>query len=212
MRRKAANGTCYKDLSCNMTGVWVTEFTLDSIGTALTELASHLDGSLFLASASDQGSDGYLLASSSSSVSGIQLASLAGDEFISGGTQTIWGANDNLFYGIDGSLNLVRSALFAHEFGTNGFSLQGHNVVSGANSILGSNVVNVMSIARGQIYQLLDDTLDVLFVVPTLVMSIMMCVAVTQAQRTAARIEQVSLAVFVSSGGLTDWCTEPEPD
>ena len=73
-------------------------------------------------------------------------------------------------------------------------------MVSGANSILGSNFVNVMSISRGQIYQLLDDTLDVLFIVPTLVLSIMICVAVTQGQRTAARIEQVSLAVFVSSG------------
>ena len=140
-------------------GVWATEFTLDSVGDTLSQLADGLVGTLFVSSADTAGQfDGYLLAGSGQSMKAITLCSTSSDAYIQDATKQIYDEYDHTFSSTDGSV------------------LVGHNVVSASTAKTFSSLVNVISLSREQLYSKLDETIDVMLIVTVLSIAILLAV------------------------------------
>ena len=151
-------------------GVWAGEFTLDSVGEYLAQLKDNLHGTILVASADPTGAqDGYLIASSSASVKSIVPCLTTPDYFVSSAAKMITAEYSNFSSAAEKVL-------------------RDKTVVKTQRSSISSGLLNVISLARGQLYSKVDRMCDIMFTFALVGVSAFLWLAHLQHKHRESRI------------------------
>ena len=127
---------------------------------------------MFIASADETGKqDGYLIASSSESISSVSPCLTQSDYFVSSAAKTIYWRYDHSFSGVTDAI------------------LRDNTIVLPAVSSLTTGLLNVISLGRGQLYSKIDRMCDFLFSFALIGLSAFMWLNHMQHERRKSRIE-----------------------